>query len=164
MPQAVLLGGLSLDSELAALIAAAPLQSIGVGAIDRATSQRTEEWLRVHAECPQACRAALWLLSGDLDRSHTLSQDIATPEGSYWHGIMHRREGDYGNSKYWMRRVGNHPVTGELTRLFPEYEDPFHFIDLCERGARKQHSESEKLAEMQWAEWQLLFAHCYSEQ
>ena len=44
-----------------------------------------------------------------LEPSHTISQGISSPSGSYWHGIMHRREPDYANAKYWFRRVGPAP-------------------------------------------------------
>jgi hypothetical protein len=36
-----------------------------------------------------ACLAGLWLYHDFLDESHTLSQAIDTPTGSYWHGVMH---------------------------------------------------------------------------
>ncbi|GIW93318.1 MAG: hypothetical protein KatS3mg110_1359 [Pirellulaceae bacterium] len=62
----------------------------------------------------RACLAGLWLLHNYLDQSHTLSQAIADSNGSFWHGIMHRREPDYGNAKYWFRRVGSHPVLDRL--------------------------------------------------
>jgi hypothetical protein len=55
-------------------------------------------------------RAALYLKHGCLDECHRIAQQVATPTGSYWHGIMHRHEGDLGNSKYWYARVGRHPV------------------------------------------------------
>ena len=55
-----------------------------------------------------ACRAGLWLLHDFLDQSHTISQDLETKEGSFWHAIMHRREPDASNSKYWWRIVGAH--------------------------------------------------------
>ncbi len=50
--------------------------------------------------------SALWLVVGELDRSHSVSQNDSSAEGSFWHGIMHRREGDYSNAKYWFNRAG----------------------------------------------------------
>src|SRR5260370_34987403 len=61
-----------------------------------------------------ACRAAMYLYHDFLDESHALSQDLHTPEGSYWHGILHRREPDFDNAKYWFRKVGTHPIFGPL--------------------------------------------------
>src|SRR5262245_35001335 len=61
-----------------------------------------------------ACMAGLWLYHDFLDESHSISQDLHTVEGSYWHAIMHRREPDYWNSKYWFRRVGDHPIYDKL--------------------------------------------------
>ena len=55
-------------------------------------------------------RAGLLLWNDDLEASHTISQGIQTPTGSFWHAIMHRREGDASNSLYWWRRTGNHPA------------------------------------------------------
>ena len=51
----------------------------------------------------QACLAGLWLYHDFLDESHSISQEIATSTGSFWHGIMHRREPDPSNAKYWFR-------------------------------------------------------------
>src|SRR2546430_2293455 len=61
-------------------------------------------------EMAEACLAGVWLLHDFLDESHKISQSIETATGSIWHGIMHRREPDYGNAKYWFHRVGAHPV------------------------------------------------------
>jgi arylamine N-acetyltransferase len=59
-----------------------------------------------------AVAAGLWQMNGFLDRSHELSQSIEgkgrNRAGDYWHAIMHRREPDYSNAKYWFRRVGQH--------------------------------------------------------
>lgn len=54
--------------------------------------------------------AGLWLWQDYLDESHELCQIIETPSGSYWHAILHRREGDFGNAKYWFARAGAHPA------------------------------------------------------
>ncbi|HMF12844.1 MAG TPA: hypothetical protein VKE94_11075, partial [Gemmataceae bacterium] len=79
------------------------------------------------ADMAAACRAGLWLYHDFLDESHSISQDIDTPTGSYWHGLLHRREPDFSNSKYWFRRVGTHPVfeplfiaAAELARADPQ--------------------------------------------
>jgi hypothetical protein len=47
----------------------------------------------------RACLAGLWLYHDFLDESHTISQEIGSTTGSYWHGIMHRREPDASNAE-----------------------------------------------------------------
>jgi hypothetical protein len=112
-----------------------------------------------------ACLSGLWLYHDFLDESHTLSQDLPDADGSYWHAIMHRREPDASNSKYWFRKVGHHPVLAQLVAQAPAsgygYTDAFAFVDWCER-VRGSGSAAEALAErVQQLEWEWLFAHCY---
>ena len=112
-----------------------------------------------------ACLAGLWLYHDFLDESHSISQDIPTTTGSFWHAIMHRREPDAGNSKYWWNRVYRHPV---LERLRAGAEELGYrgftaegFVDFCER-VRGTDSDDELLARrVQLLEWQLLFDHCF---
>jgi hypothetical protein len=113
----------------------------------------------------RACVAGLWLYHDFLDESHAISQELHTPEGSYWHAIMHRREGDFSNSKYWFRRVGSHPVLRQLTEQAPalghEFADPFAFVDLVERVLDSGTPDEEVARRAQNLEWQLLFDWCY---
>ncbi|MFD2114686.1 hypothetical protein ACFSTH_02935 [Paenibacillus yanchengensis] len=62
--------------------------------------------------------AALHLLNDDLDLSHSYAQQIEHDRtGAYWHGIMHRMEGDYPNAKYWFRQAMPHPISDKVARL-----------------------------------------------
>jgi hypothetical protein len=124
--------------------------------------------LFAHARAPEAALAGLYLYFSCLDECHAIAQAIATPEGSYWHAIMHRQEPDPGNSGYWFRRVGAHPIFPALREVatvlgYPEVArwDAFGFIDFCERARARPGSEDERLAlAVQRAEWQLLFDYC----
>ena len=138
----------------------------GNGAIARGTTSPQVEALAL---------AGLWLLAGELDRSHELSQGIESATGSYWHGIMHRREGDFWNSKYWFRRVGRHSVLEELAQKiaaesarlasvgikFRQLCDAKSvaetLVDLCEAAETGDAALVPDLQLICWWEWQLLF-------
>ena len=120
-----------------------------------------------------ACLSGLWLYYDFLDESHNLSQSISTVEGSYWHGILHRREPDYSNAAYWYRRVGRHPVYAKLgpaaERLAAELSldipvpapwDPYWFIDFCQECANRSDARTQLARLIKKQEWELLFVHC----
>lgn len=121
-------------------------------------------------EAATACLSGLWLYHDFLDESHTISQDLPGWIGSYWHGIMHRREPDASNAKYWFRRVPSNPVFQALASDAAELGlplkggwDPFGFIDQCERE-RGTGSDGEMICRrVQLREMQLLFDCCYRE-
>lgn len=116
-------------------------------------------------DLPATCRAGLWLYFDFLHESHEISQDIDTPDGSFWHAIMHRREPDPSNSKYWFRRVGAHPALKQLAAAASDigYLDtnPFDFVDFCERVRDTGTADEDLARRVQLLEWQLLFDHCH---
>lgn len=106
------------------------------------------------------CLSGLWLLHNFLDRSHEISQQIDSAEGSFWHAIMHRLEGDFGNSKYWYRRVGDHPVFNAMS---PKGDwDPFIFVDECESAQRSGGAAATSVHQTAVIEWKSLFEFCFN--
>ena len=119
----------------------------------------------------RCCLSGLWLAYDFLDESHRISQEIDTATGSYWHGIMHRREPDPGNSGYWFRKVGRHPVFEPLGRAIATHHaallrdaawDPFAFIQMCETGRKQGGAQADLCREAQAIEWQILFDYCHA--
>jgi hypothetical protein len=99
--------------------------------------------------------AGLWLYVDELDRSHTISQQIASATGAYWHGIMHRREGDFSNSHYWFRKVGEHPAMADIGFDY----DPHRFVDEVATIAQGEGDEK-RAVDIQQREWAALFTWC----
>lgn len=111
--------------------------------------------------------AGLWLYVDELDRSHQISQGIDSSTGSYWHGIMHRREGDFSNSHYWFRKVGRHPAMSRIDMAGGGagagtdvgHYDPHAFIDRAEAAHHAGKAPTELVA-LQRHEWLALFEWC----
>ena len=118
-----------------------------------------------NANLPALVTCGLLIWNDDIPAAHPIAQEIENDSGSYWHAIVHRREGDFANAKYWFRRTGPHPVLAELTSV-PEAKpftkvdvlDGAAFVDACERAKRDQRDEA--LRALQVAEIQVLLKHC----
>jgi hypothetical protein len=136
-----------------------------------------------------AVKAGLLLMYDQLDESHALSQSIEGQgrrrAGDYWHAILHRREPDYGNARYWFRHVARHPLFDELSGIAdsilhpasdpdarpwaarlgtPLSWNPSVFVDLCESAARREDSPLGIAArQIQWYEMLLLLRWTFAD-
>ncbi|MFM1549051.1 MAG: hypothetical protein ACKJSG_06610 [Lentisphaeria bacterium] len=134
----------------------------------------------------QAVKAGVLLWNDELSLSHDICQGLKTPESSYIHGVMHRREGDYSNAKHWFAKAKNHPVATKLFEKSTQIGDdivpatdqlshyssdlkgighwsPDSFVDWCE-SASQGNVDSTCLyffKKLQIEEIRLLIDHCY---
>ena len=113
------------------------------------------------------------------DAAHDLVQDLADRDGALLHGILHRREPDYWNAKYWFRRFVAHPAHVALGKRVPSLMtepahaalakeiirpgafDPFAFVDLVEAAASPPSNDPAVrwLRRVQNAEFEEIVAH-----
>ena len=131
-----------------------------------------------------AIKSGLLLWNDALNESHNISQELENQTGSYWHGIMHRREPDYSNSKYWFGRVGTHPIFPQLREraiaILKETSNPsdalgsiaqaieasenwdaYQFIDWCQAAENGTDDVTRFLQQVQAEEIKLLLAYSY---
>lgn len=146
---------------------------------------RLDVWIRtVGIPNPAAVhlRATALLYHDQHDPAHDLVQDLVDTEAAIIHAILHRREPDYWNAKYWFRRITGHPVyvnlperlhclasdpttAGWLKNLtLAGPLDPFALVDACEQVSRRpaQDPEAAWLRKIQQLEFEALIDHLVS--
>lgn len=132
-----------------------------------------------------AMLAGVWLWHDGLEECHRIVQN--SPDGeagrtySFWHAIMHRREGDFSNSKYWYARAAGHqalatlagsvgalvnrvPADKSLLRLVANGWNPNAFVDFVESVSADEADVRYPIAvQLQQMEWRVLWEHCARE-
>jgi hypothetical protein len=167
-----------LDSAYTKLVVTGSGNSRARTLLDQADAERMITGAIASREDARAMLAGLWLWHDWLDESHRISQDLHSSTGSFWHAIMHRREGDFSNSKYWYARCASHPVLAmiyqnasaainplpadkRLLRLVNMSWNPNAFVDLVESVHDEPDDPLHRIAvSLQQLEWRMLFDHC----
>jgi hypothetical protein len=86
----------------------------------------------------------------DLHAAHSIFQEEDSFFGSYGHGMMHRREGDFWNANYWFCRAGN-----PMLICFPDNRSPAEITAICERAVTNLKTPHETI-HLLHQEWVLL--------
>lgn len=143
---------------------------------------RVDQFAAAHDLGPETAlrlRAVACLYHDHHDPAHDLVQDLSDRDGALIHAIVHRREPDYWNARYWFRQVDVHPVYLALGRRIPSMTptpdqevlarkltlpgafDPFAFVDLTEQYERHAAEDPTVLwlRRVQHAEFEELVVH-----
>ena len=152
---------LPLGDALRALVVEVPLRGAAHDAVAAAVG---DDAIAASAELV----AGLWLYVDDLDRSHAVAQSLHSPTGSFWHAVMHRREGDFSNAQYWYCKAGIHPAMNHIDLTgggagagtdVARY-DPVAFTQRVQRAHERGDTRNPALVSEQAKEWKALFEWC----
>ena len=117
------------------------------------------------AERAQLIRALLLYANDAVDEAHRIAQEISSDLGAYLHGMVHRREEDFENARYWFRNSGERPFFPGLQQkaagISEDFAkqlnwDPYLFTTLCERSKYGSRTPLTKLAALQRAEFECI--------
>jgi hypothetical protein len=159
--------------------------------MDKQIKALEESFDKHENEHARPIQAGLYLWNENLEIAHAISQEITSPTGSYWHGLIHRMEGDFSNAKYWFTDARHHPISTQLVtclrgylsgRLLAELDNetlssklevlvsspvwnPAVFVDAVElQLMHVQDSRAEQwLRQIQYFEMKLLLNYCYEQ-
>ena len=92
-------------------------------------------------------RSALLLWHDHLEASHEILQCLNSKDGCFLHALMHRREPDFPNAKYWLNQTGQHKAYSEIAKrskilleeeslpnLFTHEWNPYAMVDNVEHA------------------------------
>jgi hypothetical protein len=115
-------------------------------------------------------RGALLCAVDALDDAHRIFQDGSSDLGSYWHGVLHRREGDFDNARYWFRRAGRLLISDKLhaaaAQVSPNMAkqtswDAYLLTGMCEQAKFGDIDAIPECLRLQRVEFDELLAYCW---
>jgi hypothetical protein len=115
-------------------------------------------------------RGALLNAVDALDAAHRIFQDDPSDLGSYWHGVMHRREGDFDNARYWFRRAGKQPIFAKMHEAGSQISatmakqvtwDAYLLTGMCEQAKFGDTDAVAECLRLQRVEFDQLLAYCW---
>lgn len=109
----------------------------------------------LHAPAFALVRGGLHYAIDAIHEAHVFFQDAVGDLAAYWHGMMHRREGDFDNARYWFRRAGTQPFFARAHSASAVHSadmarqsswDPYLFTGACEQAKFGAENVAELLA------------------
>jgi hypothetical protein len=115
-------------------------------------------------------RGGLFYALDALPEAHAIFQEATDDPGAYWHGMLHRREGDFDNARYWFRRAGVLPFFAEMHRGACAHSelmarqsnwDPYLFTGQCEQTRFGADEFAGEMQALQRVEFDAIFDYCW---
>lgn len=141
MPDHTLFASLQPFLATAAPAGLGPGPRAGVSSADGLNSALTAVFAR-HSLPPlqrELICALLLLWHDQHEEAHAIVQTMeGNPDADCIHAILHRREPDHGNARYWFRRVGAHPcftsLAAGIATLLKDMDQPALAAKLLPEG------------------------------
>ncbi len=123
-----------------------------------------------HAANFALVRGGLFYAIDALHEAHALFQDAPGDLGAYWHAMLHRREGDFENARYWYRRAGVLPCFAGLHREASQFSadlarqenwDPYLLTGACEQARFGAEETVRELVRLQRVEFEGVFDYTW---
>ncbi len=128
------------------------------------------EKILADAEMFAQVRGGLFYALDALPEAHAFFQESSGDTGAYWHGMLHRREGDFDNARYWFRRAGVLPFFSEMHRNATAHSaamarqsnwDPYLFTGQCEQARFGADDIAGEMVALQRIEFDAIFDYCW---